>query len=114
MSLISDIHAEALAAAKDAVAKQSAKWIASHGSTEVAGACGFAWVNIYGVRKNSKEGKELLAVGFSKDDYEKAFRMSSHDWYNGQNVDIKEEGARAYAKVFSTFGFRAYASSRMD
>ena len=29
-------------------------------------ACGFAWVTVYKVRSNSKLGKELAKVGFSK------------------------------------------------
>ena len=30
-------------------------------------ACGFSWVNVYGVRSNSKLGKALQAEGFRKD-----------------------------------------------
>jgi hypothetical protein len=30
------------------------------------GACGFAWVNVYQVRSNSKMGKALSEVGFRK------------------------------------------------
>lgn len=34
--------------------------------------------------------------------------------WNGQNVDIKEKGAQAFAKVLQSYGIEAYASSRLD
>ena len=34
--------------------------------------------------------------------------------YNGQSMDVKEEGARAFADVFQKHGFRAYMGSRAD
>ena len=31
------------------------------------GYCGFAWVNIYGIRGNTKLGRNMKAAGFEKD-----------------------------------------------
>jgi hypothetical protein len=76
-------------------------------------ACGFAWVNIYGVKGNTKLGKTLKAAGL-KQDYTKAFSIWNPADHNCQNVDTKEAGALAAQKVFEKYGFRAYAGSRLD
>jgi len=76
-------------------------------------ACGFAWVNIYGVKGNTKLGKTLKAAGL-KQDYTKAFSIWNPSEHNCQNIDTKEAGANAAAKVFEKYGFRAYAGSRLD
>jgi hypothetical protein len=77
------------------------------------GACGFAWVNIYGVKGNSKLGRKLKAAGVTQD-YTRAFAVWNPGGYGGQNIAIKEAGAEAYANVLKSYGFRAYAGSRMD
>jgi hypothetical protein len=76
-------------------------------------ACGFAWVNIYGVKGNTKLGRAMKAAGI-KQDYTKAFSIWNPSEMGVQNVDTLEEGARAAAKVFERYGFRAYAGSRLD
>jgi hypothetical protein len=76
-------------------------------------ACGFAWVNIYGIKGNTKLGKALKAAGI-KQDYTKAFSIWNPSGHNCQNVDTKEAGARAAADVFRKYGFDAYAGSRLD
>jgi len=76
-------------------------------------ACGFAWVNIHGVRGNTKLGKQLKAAGV-KQDYTKAFSIWNPANYGCQNVDTLEAGAEAAAKVFQKYGFEAYAGSRLD
>ena len=83
------------------------------------GACGFAWINAYPVNKgNTKAGKAerkiLEALGFTKDDYEKAFRLWNPSGYNGQDIDIKEYTAKAYCDVLNKHGIRAYVNSRLD
>ena len=78
-----------------------------------AQACGFAWVNIYGVKMNTKIGKAMKAVGLRKD-YTGSVCMWNPSKYGCQNVDTLEEGARAAAAVFAKYGFRAYAGSRLD
>lgn len=76
-------------------------------------ACGFAWVNIYGVKGNTRLGKMLKAAGLRRD-YTKAFQLWNPSGMGVQNVDTLEEGARAAARVFERHGFRAYAGSRLD
>jgi hypothetical protein len=76
-------------------------------------ACGFAWVNIYGVKGNTKLGKTLKAAGV-RQDYTKAFQIWNPSGMGVQNVDTLEAGAQAAAKVFEKYGFTAYAGSRLD
>ncbi len=49
---------------------------------------------------------------------EKSYSGSHQIWnpagVNVQNVDVKEAGAEAAADVFESFGFKAYAGSRLD
>lgn len=106
------IHTEAVAAAKEAVEEKVALWTERYGSAE-AGACGFAWVNVYDVKLSTKVGKEFEAVGFRKS-YHKGIELYNPAGYPGQNIDIKEAGAVAYAKVFEKYGFKACAGSRLD
>jgi hypothetical protein len=79
------------------------------------GACGFAWVNIYGVRSNSKLGKWLQAAGFRKD-YTGALSLWNPSKAAVQSLDILEAGAYAYAEVIKAkLGLdKVYAGSRMD
>lgn len=76
-------------------------------------ACGFAWVNIYKVKGNTKLGKMLKAAGV-RQDYTKAFQIWNPSGLAVQNVDTLEAGAEAAAKVFQKYGFEAYAGSRLD
>lgn len=77
-------------------------------------ACGFAWVDIYGVKGNTKLGRAMKAAGLRKDWSGKAFQIWNPSEHGAQNVDTKEAGAYAAAKVFEKYGFRAYAGSRLD
>lgn len=76
--------------------------------------CGFAWVNVYVDRTNSKAAKELLSIGFKKDYRPKCLNLWSPGAYRGQSMDVLEAGARAYADVLTKYGFRAYMGSRAD
>ena len=76
-------------------------------------ACVFAWVNIYGVKMNTKVGKAMKAAGLRKD-YTGSVCMWNPSKYGCQNVDTLEAGAQAAADVFKKYGFRAYAGSRLD
>ena len=76
-------------------------------------ACGFAWVNIYGVKGNTRLGKMLKAAGV-RQDYTKAFQIWNPSGLTVQNVDCKEVGAQAAADVLKKYGFTAYAGSRLD
>jgi hypothetical protein len=82
-------------------------------------ACGFAWVTIYPKHKgNTRDGREerklLEAMGFRKDWTGKAYEYWNPSKWPGQNVDVKEAGARAAADVLRKYGFTAYAGSRLD
>lgn len=78
-------------------------------------ACGFAWVNVYGVRVNSKLGKALVAAGFRKD-YTGSLQLWNPSGHHTQSISVKEAGADAYAAVLKTrLGLdKVYSGSRMD
>jgi hypothetical protein len=75
--------------------------------------CGFAWIDIYGIRSNSKVGKALQAAGFRKS-YTKSLQMWNPSKFPCQNVDTLEAGASAAAAVLKKYGIEAYAGSRLD
>ena len=79
------------------------------------GACGFAWVNVYGVRSNSRLGKTLQSYGFRKD-YTGALCLWNPSKAGVQSVDVLEAGAEAYAEVLRTkLGLdKVYSCSRLD
>ena len=77
-------------------------------------ACGFAWVDVYGVRSNSRLGKTLQSYGFRKS-YTGSLQLWTPCGSATQSISIKEAGAEAYAKVLTDrLGIRAYAGSRLD
>ncbi|NCB47744.1 hypothetical protein EOM81_12105 [bacterium] len=81
-------------------------------------ACGFAWVNLYefnGQRLtgNTKIGRMLKKAGISQN-YNRTFELWNPSRFPCQNVDTLEHGAKAAAAVFSKYGFKAYAGSRLD
>ena len=74
--------------------------------------CGFAWVELFGVRGNTRVGRAFKALGFSK-------IGSSLHWQNPsrvpvQNVDAKYAGACSAQRVLESYGFTAYAVDRLD
>ena len=75
--------------------------------------CGFAWVNIWDIKGNTKLGKRMKAAGFEKD-YSGAYSIWNPSGLGTQCMSTKEAGAYAAAKVFSAAGFTAYAGSRAD
>jgi hypothetical protein len=78
-------------------------------------ACGFAWVNVWGVRSNSKLGKALQAAGFRKD-YTGSLQLWNPSGHCTQSISVKEAGADAYAQVLKEkLGLeKVYSGSRMD
>ena len=76
-------------------------------------ACGFAWVNIWNIKGNTKLGRAMKAAGFRKS-YDGAWQIWNPSGLHCQNVDAKEAGAYAAAEVFKKYGFTAYAGSRLD
>ena len=79
------------------------------------GACGFAWVNVWGVRSNSKLGNALKAAGFRKD-YTGALNYWNPAKSGTQSISALEAGAEAFAKVLrEKLGLeKVYAGSRLD
>ena len=78
------------------------------------GACGFAWVDIFGIKGNTKLGRAMKAAGINKA-YNGAHQIWNPSKYPTQNVDTLEAGARAAADVLRKYGFdKAYAGSRLD
>jgi hypothetical protein len=76
-------------------------------------ACGFAWVEIFGIKGNTRIGKMLKAAGLRKD-FSRTFTLWNPSGYGCQNVETLEAGAYAAAEVFERHGFQAYAASRLD
>ena len=75
--------------------------------------CGFAWVNIHGIKGNTKLGKRMKAAGYEKD-YSGAYSIWNPSGLGTQCMNTKEVGAEAAARVFKACGFTAYAGSRAD
>ena len=107
MSNIKLVVEQAIAAAK--VAGQ-----ASYNTVGERDCCGFAWVEVYVDRTNSKQAKELIAAGFKKDYKPKCLNFWNPSQLATQSMTPKEQGAYAMAEVLTKAGFRAYAGSRMD
>ena len=76
-------------------------------------ACGFAWVNIYKVKGNTKIGRALKECNI-RPSYSGGLQMYNPSGFGCQNVDTLEAGAAAAAAVFKKYGFEAYAGSRWD
>jgi hypothetical protein len=75
--------------------------------------CGFAWVDIFGIKGNTRIGRYLKEAGLRKS-YTGSLQIWNPAGYACQNIDTLERGAEAAAKVFERYGFRAYAGSRLD
>jgi hypothetical protein len=94
--------------AKEASMTEYQKWGGDRG------ACGFAWVEVFVDRTNSKQAQELIKAGFRKDYKPKCLSMWNPGDLPVQNIDIKEAGAYAYANYLTALGLKAYAGSRLD
>lgn len=75
--------------------------------------CGFAWVEIYGIKGNTRLGRMLKKVGI-KQGYNRAFHIWNPSKLPVQSVIIKEAGAIACAKYLRSMGFESFACSRLD
>ncbi len=103
---LGDIHAEA----SDAAVTATQKVIDRVG--EQFGMCGFAWVEVYDIKLNTKMGKAFAAIGFTKA-YGKGIQLWNPSNSPTQNIDAKEAGAAAYAAVLQKYGFKSYMGSRL-
>lgn len=77
-------------------------------------ACGFAWVEVYVERTNSKEAKELIRAGFRKSWKPKCLEMWDPAGVPTQSISVKEAGADALAAYLQALGLKAYSGSRLD
>lgn len=75
--------------------------------------CGFAWVNVQGIKLSTKLGKEFAALDFRKS-YDGGIDIWNPSGSYVQNMDVKYEAACAYAQVLRKYGFKATARERMD
>ena len=107
---VAQAHTKALAAAEQAARAFADK----HMNGKDGGACGFAWVDVYKVRSNSKLGKALQTVGFRKS-YTGTLQLWNK-WWPGQSIDAAEHGATAYAITLKQeLGIEnCYSGSRLD
>lgn len=106
---IATIHQEATAAAEQSAADMLSKI----GGDRMA--CGFAWCEIFGIKLNTRQGREFAKLGFRKGYGTGApIELWNPSGSPVQNVDTKEAGARAYAEVFKRYGFEAYPNSRLE
>ena len=76
-------------------------------------ACGFAWVEIYGIKGNTRLGRLLKKVGVEQE-YIRAFQIWNPSGLAVQSILIKEAGADACAKYLRDKGFKAFSCSRLD
>jgi len=76
-------------------------------------ACGFAWVDIFGIKGNTKVGRAMKEAGLRKS-YTGSYQIWNPAGLGVQNIDTLEAGAEAAARVFERYGFKAYAGSRLD
>ena len=75
--------------------------------------CGFAWVNIWGIKGNTKLGRRMKQAGLDKD-YTGAYSIWNPSSLGTQCMSTKEAGARAASAVFKAYGFTCSAGSRAD
>jgi len=105
---IQAIHAEA----KQEAARASSEVLARNGGRDRM-PCGFAWVNVYGVKLSTKLGRRMAQLGYSKS-YEGGIQIWNPSGSMVQNIDAKLAGAEAYASVLRKHGLDAHANSRLD
>lgn len=105
---------DAVAIAKEDAYKAAQKFFQERLGGRDQYACGFAWVNVYGVKGNTKLGRELIKNGFRKA-YGGGLQLWNPSQFGCQNVDTLEAGAEAAARVLKErLGVEAYAGSRLD
>lgn len=81
--------------------------------------CGYAWISIYPKYKGNtalgkSERKVLETLGARKSWNGKTYEIWNPGNHPCQNIDTKEAGAYAGAKVLQKYGFTAYADTRLD
>ncbi len=108
------ITAEQIQTAKTLAEQASLEFFQKRLNGQDQFACGFAWVDVYVDRTNSKQAKELIKAGFRKDYKPKCLSMWNPGGLGVQNIDCKEAGADAMATALQAMGLTAYSGSRLD
>jgi hypothetical protein len=103
-----EIHEEALEAAREAFTEAFARM-----GNKDNYPCGFAWVNVSGIKLSTKLGKEFAALDFKKS-YGGGIDLWNPSGAYVQNMDVKYAGAAAYAKVLRKYDITAFAQERLD
>jgi len=75
--------------------------------------CGFAWVNVPGTHPFTKWLKTAHPRA-GHQGHPKGWEIWAPGAYNGQSMDIKEVGARAFSDSLTKAGIPAYVGSRPD
>lgn len=115
-TLLQMAHEKATVAAREA----AQEFLDKHFGGQDGGACGFSWVKYYPLNKgNTRDGKDerrmMESIGFRKDWTGKAYEFWNPSKIGAQNVDCKEAGAAAYAKVMEEeVGLHLNVGSRLD
>lgn len=99
------VYAEALAAAKAAVA-------AAGPEDTRAFNCGFGWVTIHPAR--GPLVKYLKSNQIGDNGWAGGWWIENPGQFGGQQVDQKYAGAKAFADALARYGISATASSRLD
>ncbi len=87
----------------------SQKFITEHGEMAY---CGFAWVTVRPA--NCKVAKILKAKYGARNGYQGGVQVLNPGRSNTQSMDVKEQGAYAFAKVLHEAGVKATPGSRAD
>lgn len=102
---------EAHKLATEAAIKAETDYKAIHGEPFY---CGFAWVTLL-VDGRSPLAKEIIANKIAdKSSVGKGYTVWNPGKSSTQSMDVKEQGAQAYAAVMNANGFKAVAHSRAD
>jgi hypothetical protein len=96
--------------AKQAAIKAEAEFMQQYGEPAY---CGFAWVKLM-MDGRKPETKQLVKAGIANKSWDRGYVVWNPANNGTQSMDVKESGARAYAKVMQSFGINAYAQSRAD
>lgn len=73
--------------------------------------CGFGWVELRGIKGNTKLGKKLKELGVKQNHHRNFYFWSK---YPGQGMTCNEAWADGFAKVWEAHGFDCFRMSRMD
>lgn len=96
--------------ARGAAAAATREFLEQHGDGLP---CGFAWVKTY-VKGNTRLGRALMREGFRRA-YGGGLEMWNPSGNPTQNIDAKEIGAHAAARVLTQrLGVEFYTGSRLD